>query len=89
MLIRLSGTLLRFTDYQKELRIEATTLKEGIDQLATQFPEVGKALFDSKTGQVRASHRLYVNGDLVDKGAYGQPIGGEDVVDILTAVTGG
>ena len=89
MLIRLSGTLLRFTDYQKELRIDAPTLKEGIEALAAQYPEVGKALFDGKTGQVRSSHRLFVNGDPVDKGAFGQPIGGEDVVDILTAVTGG
>ena len=88
MLIRLSGTLLRFTDYQKELRIDAPTLKEGIDQLAAQFPEVGKALFD-KTGQVRASHRLFVNGELVEKDTVGRAVGGEDVVDILTAVTGG
>jgi len=89
MLIRLSGTLLRFADYQKELQIDAPTLKEGIDQLAARFPEIGKALFDAKTGQVRASHRLFVNGDPVEKGSFGRTIGGEDVVDILTAVTGG
>jgi len=89
MVIRLSGTLLRFTEYQKELKIDAPTLKEGIDQLAAQFPEMGKALFDAKTGQVRASHRLFINGDPVERSSISRPVGGEDVVDILTAVTGG
>jgi molybdopterin synthase sulfur carrier subunit len=88
MLIRLSGTLLRFADYQKELRIDAPTLKAGIDQLAAQFPEVGKAIFD-KTGQLRASHRVFVNGDMVERKDIGRPVAGEDVVDIMTAVTGG
>lgn len=88
MLIRLSGTLLRFTDYQKEIRIEAPTLKDGISRLVEQYPEVGKALFD-KVGQVRASHRLFVNGTQVPKGEIDRPVAEEDVIDIVTAVTGG
>jgi len=88
MVIRLSGTLLRFTDYQKELPIEAPTLKEGIAKLVEQYPEVGKALFD-KVGQIRASHRVFVNGDPVEKAGMDRAVGGEDIVDIVTAVTGG
>ena len=88
MLIRLSGTLLRFTDYQKELRIDAPTLKEGISQLVAQYPDVGKALFD-KVGQIRASHRVFVNGEPVEKAEMDRAVAGEDIVDILTAVTGG
>ncbi|HEY8209566.1 MAG TPA: MoaD/ThiS family protein [Myxococcaceae bacterium] len=88
MVIRLSGTLLRFADYQKEVRVDAPTLKEGISHLGTQYPDVGKALFD-KLGQLRASHRLFVNGDLVGKADMGRSVGGDDIVDIVTAVTGG
>lgn len=88
MVIRLSGTLLRFADFQKELRIEAPTLKAGIDQLVAQYPEVGKALYD-RMGQLRASHRLFLNGNLVDRAAIGREVSGDDVVDIMTAVTGG
>ncbi len=88
MVIRLSGTLLRFTDYQKEVHIDAPTLKEGINRLVEQYPEVGKALFD-KLGQIRASHRVFVNGDVVERADIGRAVSGEDVVDILTAVTGG
>ena len=88
MVIRLSGTLLRFADYQKEFRIDAPTLKEGISHLVEQYPEVGKALFD-KLGQLRASHRLFVNGSQVVKTDIGRSVANEDVVDIVTAVTGG
>jgi len=88
MVIRLSGTLLRFVDYQKELRVDAPTLKEGITHLVEQYPDVGKALFD-KVGQIRASHRVFVNGDPVEKANLGRDVGGEDIVDIVTAVTGG
>jgi sulfur-carrier protein len=88
MILRISGTLLRFTDYQKELRFEAATLKDGIDQLAQQYPEVGKALLD-KQGNIRASHRLFINGDAVERNDMGRAMAGEDIVDILTAVTGG
>ena len=88
MVIRLSGTLLRFTDYQKELRIDAPTLQEGISRLVEQYPDVGKALFD-KVGQIRASHRVFVNGEAVEKANMGRPVSGEDVIDIMTAVTGG
>ena len=88
MVIRVSGTLLRFTDYQKELRIDAPTLKEGLTNLVEQYPEVGKALFD-KGGQIRASHKLFVNGHQVAKADIGRAVNEEDVVDIVTAVTGG
>ncbi len=88
MVFRMSGTLLRFTDYQQELVIDAPTLKEGIDQLIQQYPEVGKTLLD-KMGQIRASHKVFVNGEAVDRADTNRPIGGKDIVDILTAVTGG
>jgi len=88
MVIRVSGTLLRFTDYQKEIRVEAPTLKDGISRLVEQFPEVGKSLFDT-TGQIRASHKLFVNGVQIGKADVGRRVADEDVVDIVTAVTGG
>lgn len=88
MVIRVSGTLLRFTDYQKELRIDAPTLKEGISRLVEQFPDVGKALFDP-TGQIRASHKLFINGEQIGRADIGREVSNEDVVDIVTAVTGG
>ena len=88
MLIRLSGTLLRFVDYQKEFRIDAPTLKDGLQQLSAQYPEVGKALLD-KGGQLRATHRVFVNGVIVERGQLDRAISGEDVIDIATAITGG
>lgn len=88
MVFRISGTLLRFTDYQKELHIDAPTLKAGIDQLVAQFPELGKTLYD-RLGQLRATHKVFVNGETVDKAHLGREVQSDDVVDILTAITGG
>jgi len=88
MIIRLSGTLLRFVDYQKELRIDAPTVKAGIEQLAAQYPEVGKALVDN-VGQVRSTHRIFVNGETLGRGQINQAVSSEDVLDILTGITGG
>jgi sulfur-carrier protein len=88
MVIRLSGTLLRFVDFQKELRIDAPTVKAGIVQMAEQYPEVGKALLD-KLGQVRATHRIFVNGETVERAQIDRAVSSEDVIDILTAITGG
>jgi sulfur-carrier protein len=88
MLIRLSGTLLRFTDFQKELQIDAPTLKGGIDKLVEQYPDVGKALYDHQ-GQMRATHRLFINGEAVGRAELGRELEKDDVVDIMTAITGG
>jgi molybdopterin converting factor small subunit len=86
MRFRFSGTLLRFTDYQKEIAVEAPTLKAGLDQLIAKYPELNGALFN-RLGQLRASHRFFVNGDPVAD--VNQAAGAEDVVDIITAITGG
>jgi molybdopterin converting factor small subunit len=88
MVIRLSGTLLRFVDYQKELRYEAPTLKDGIAQLVAQYPAVGTALMD-RTGQVRITHKVFLNGENVERAQMERPVQADDVVDILTSITGG
>lgn len=88
MRFRVSGTLLRFTDYQKEIEVAAPTLKAGVEALVARYPEMSKALYD-RLGQLRATHRFFVNGVLVDKAQIDSPVGGEDIVDIMTAVTGG
>lgn len=88
MVIRLSGTLLRFTEFQKELQIDAPTLKAGIDKLVEQYPDVGKQIYDAN-GQMRATHRLFINGESVDRSQMGRELAKDDVVDIMTAITGG
>ncbi|HVE81549.1 MAG TPA: MoaD/ThiS family protein, partial [Myxococcales bacterium] len=72
----------------KELKIDEPTLKAGLDQLISKYPDIGRTLFDP-TGQLRATHRIFVNGNMVEKNEMGCQVAENDVIDILTAITGG
>jgi sulfur-carrier protein len=93
MKIVLSGALVRFTDYTKEIDIEATTLAEGVERLTDRFPHLKNVLLDGE-GRVRRTHQLFLNGEQVERGDF--PLGtaphdcGErDTLFVLTAVAGG
>ena|SRR5687767_12729848 len=88
MRFRFSGTLLRFTEYQKEVSVDATTLKAGLDALVARFPDMSKVLYD-RVGQLRATHRFFINGVQLEKDQIGHAVAETDIVDVVTAVTGG
>ena len=93
MKIVLSGVLLRFADYTKEVDVEATTVAEGIERLTARYPDLKAVLFDGD-GRVRRTHQLFLNGEQVERGEY--PLGtapvscaAADTLFVLTAVAGG
>lgn len=93
MKVMLSGALLRFADYSKEVDLPAQTLAEGIMQLTTTFPKLKQVLLDGD-GKVRLTHQLFLNGEQVARdhctaGAAAVPVADRDTLFILTAVAGG
>jgi len=89
----LSGALLRFAEYTKEVDVEAHTLTEGIEQLTTRFPRLRPVLLDGD-GRVRLTHQLFLNGEQVARGDYAVgaaplPVAAQDTLFVLTAVAGG
>lgn len=88
MTFHLSGLLLRFTDYQREVSVEANTLAEAVSGLVSRYPSLGPVLRDKDAG-IRKTHRLFLNGDLVASDALNLPVRPEDKVEILTAIAGG
>jgi hypothetical protein len=89
----LSGALLRFAEYTKEVDVEARTLTDGIAALTTRFPGLAPVLLDGE-GRVRLTHQLFLNGEQVARGEYAVgaaplPVANEDTLFVLTAVAGG
>jgi len=58
----LSGNLLRFSGFQKEIQIAAPTVAAGIVELCGSMPSLRPVLLDG-AGNLRKVHRLFVNRD--------------------------
>lgn len=89
MRIILSGNLLRFSGFEREVSVSGTTWAEGIDALVARHPALESVLFDSEH-RVRGSHKLFVNGEQL---ASLDALAGEALPDgelaIVTAIAGG
>ena len=88
MKVRLSGTLLRFAGYAKEVSLDAGTVGAALEALVARFPDLRTKLYD-KNGNVGAAHRVFVNDKELRPVVLTHPVGAEDCVHLLTAVAGG
>jgi len=88
MNIVLSGNLRRFTSFEGEVQLEATTVTEALDTLVERFPKLKSVLLDAD-GKPRSVHRIYINGDVLDVGDTDHSLESTDELGILTAIAGG
>ena len=88
MVIRVSGALLRFTDYRRSINVDAPTVEAALDVLSTQYEPLRKVIFD-RSGQVRGTHRIFLNGEQLDSNQLASPVCETDSVDLLFAISGG
>lgn len=88
MKFHFSGTLLRFTDYQQDVELDAATVGAALTKLVETTPTLQPVLYDGH-GKVRSAHRLFVNGESITDADLGKPLGPNDTLDILTAIAGG
>lgn len=93
MKVVLSGALLRFVDYTKEVDIGASTFADCIRALIARFPQLKPVLLDGDGG-VRLTHQLFLNGEQMareHRALDGAPVAVAegDTLFILTAVAGG
>jgi hypothetical protein len=87
MMIKLSGNLLRFSNFQNEIEVNAPSVLAAIGLLADEFPLLRRVLLDPNGGP-RASQRLFLNGGLLAPYDIDRPVGQADELSILTAVGG-
>jgi len=88
MVINFSGALLRFVNFQKSVSIEAGTVGEALEVVATRFPNAKPVIYDTD-GNVRKVHQLFLNGRQVNSQEIGMPVQGADRLDVMTAIAGG
>lgn len=88
MKFRFSGNLLRYVDYRREIDVDGTTLAEGFDNVAKEFPQFRRVILDSN-GEVRMIHRFFINREQLEPGNFDCQIGPTDEVIVLTPIAGG
>ena len=88
MNVRVNGALLRFTDYRRVISVAAPTVGAALSRLADEYQSLRPVLFD-RLGRVRATHKIFLNGEQLDAEQLGRPAGDADSVDLLLAISGG
>jgi molybdopterin converting factor small subunit len=88
MIVKVRGILMRFTDYQSEVAVPGETVRDGLMELCGTYPGLSEVLLD-RTGEVRATHLLALNGETLSRDELELPVADDDRVDIVTAISGG
>ena len=88
MIVRVSGALLRFTDYQRAIDVDAPTVEAALVRLAGEYQPLKKVLFD-REGRVRETQRIFLNGEPLEPDELACAAGEDDCVELLLAISGG
>ena len=88
MRIKLSGNLLRFSNFRDQVVVDAPSIAGGIQKLVLENPGLKNVLLDGEGG-FRAIHRVFLNGELLTREELSRAAKTEDEVSILTAIAGG
>ena len=88
MMVRVSGALLRFTDYRRVISVDAPTVEAALVKLADEYQPLRAVLFD-REGRVRATQRIFLNGELLEPEQLASSAGEADCIELLLAISGG
>ena len=83
--VRLRGKLKELAGGQGDHRADAPTVGALLRELERAHPAMGGWILDER-GEIRRHINVFVNGECVGTEA---PVGGEDRVDVLPAISGG
>ena len=87
-MVRVSGALLRFTDYRRVISVDAPTVEAALVKLSGEHQQLRKVLFD-REGKVRATQKIFLNGEQLEPDQLASPAGDADCVELLLAISGG
>lgn len=88
MIVKVRGVLLRFTNYESEIEVGGSTVRDGLTALTDHYPTLREVLLD-REGSVRATHFIALNGEQLSHDELDREACEDDRVDIVTAVSGG
>jgi molybdopterin converting factor small subunit len=84
-LVRLRGPLKQLAGGRPEHAIEAPTVAALLRELEREHPALGGWILDER-GLIRRHINVFVNGD---QGTEETPLGADDRIDVLPAISGG
>ena len=87
-MVRVSGALLRFTDYRRAISVDEPTVEAALVKLSGEHQQLRKVLFD-REGKVRATQKIFLNGELLEPDQLASSAGEADCVELLLAISGG
>ena len=88
MRLSLRGPLLRFVDFQRDIRVEGSTVEAALQALCKAYPALHPVLFDAE-GRIRPVHRLALNSRMITGAELATSVSPDDRVDIITSIAGG
>jgi molybdopterin converting factor small subunit len=88
MRILISGNLRRYTAYEDDIEVEASSVSSAIRRLVERFPDLKNVLYDVE-GKLRSVHRIHLNGEVLAPENIDNPTKPSDEIGILTAIAGG
>ena len=88
MIVKVRGILLRFTNYENDIEVGGSTVRDGLTELTDRYPNLGQVLLD-REGTVRGTHLIALNGERLSARELDREATEDDRVDIVTAVSGG
>jgi len=88
MVVKVRGILLRFTNYESSIEVDAPTVRAALTQLTERYPEMKDVLLD-RSGSVRPTHLVALNGEALRPEELDRTSADDDRLDIVTAVSGG
>jgi molybdopterin converting factor small subunit len=88
MVVKVRGILLRFTNYESTIEVDAPTVRAALTELTERYPDMKDVLLD-RSGSVRATHLVALNGEALTPDELDRTGADDDRLDIVTAVSGG
>ncbi|HRC54288.1 MAG: MoaD/ThiS family protein [Myxococcales bacterium] len=77
---------MRFSNFQREVEVDASTVRAGLDTLVEQYPSLREVLLDNQH-QVRGVHKLFLDGEPLD--SLQAAVRHDSEVAVVTAIAGG
>lgn len=88
MVVKVRGILLRFTNYESRIELDAPTVRAALTELTERYPQIKDVLLD-RSGSVRRTHLVALNGETLAPDDLDRTSADDDRLDIVTAVSGG
>ena len=86
--VNISPYFTPYTNQQKVVQVQGSTVGECLDDLVKQFPALKKVLLDKK-GKLYHSYDIFINGESVYPKAQAAPVKDGDKLNIVWIIQGG